>query len=360
MSPAKFLDKNHLNFEKFCTKIMNHAKIGFFCSPIGLGHATRDIAIAHYFDRAAVEFVTGGGASKLISDYGFCVDDWYKPPKFRYQNGALKGQFSWLWEYYQYYRDCKKIAQSFVKSKNPKLIVGDEDFASLSVAQKTGIPSILITDILQTNFTKGIGSIIEKKMNKSMKEIIRRCNTVIIPEFGENEQNIRRVGPIVRTTESTREEIRKKLSFGKQTIVVCVGGTDAGEFLIRKTIDAFAKLKGDYELVIVSGPSLNLVSKDFRNLGFVKNLHEIIYASDLVISLAGKSTIDESKAYGTPGIFMPIKDHFEQEDNARQEGYSFDDVFRLDKLILEKIQEKRNPLRTDGAKKASEIIKGYL
>jgi len=28
----------------------------------------------------------------------------------------------------------------------------------------------------------------------------------------------------------------------------------------------------------------------------------------LIISLAGKSTIDESKHYGTPGIFIPIRD----------------------------------------------------
>ena len=38
---------------------------------------------------------------------------------------------------------------------------------------------------------------------------------------------------------------------------------------------------------------------------------------DLVVSLAGRSTIDESRVYGTPGIFIPIKDHFEQEQNAK-------------------------------------------
>ena len=55
-----------------------------------------------------------------------------------------------------------------------------------------------------------------------------------------------------------------------------------------------------------------------KNLGFVDNLHELIFAADLIISLAGKSTIDEANAYGTPGIFIPIKGHFEQEDNARR------------------------------------------
>jgi len=92
----------------------------------------------------------------------------------------------------------------------------------------------------------------------------------------------------------------------------------------------------------------------------VNNLHEVIYASDLVISLAGKSTIDESKAYGTPGIFIPIKGHFEQEDNAKEEGFSYNDIFRLDSLISNKLNESRKTVISDGAKRAAEIIKNNL
>ena len=55
----------------------------------------------------------------------------------------------------------------------------------------------------------------------------------------------------------------------------------------------------------------------------------------MIISLAGKSTIDEAKAYGTPGIFIPIKGHFEQEDNAKTEGFIFEDINRLETLISE-------------------------
>jgi UDP-N-acetylglucosamine--N-acetylmuramyl-(pentapeptide) pyrophosphoryl-undecaprenol N-acetylglucosamine transferase len=340
---------------------MTLTDIGFFCSPIGLGHATRDIAIAQLFDKNSTKFVTGSSAAKLFVEYGFSVNDSYKPPKFDVQNGMLQGSLKWLWKYYQYYKDCKKIAAEFVKNQNPRLVVSDEDFASLTVAQQRGIPSILITDILQTNFTKGISSLVEKKMNQSMKDIITKCNAVIMPEFGKDYENIRRVGPIVRTTDYTRDELRKKFSFTKKTITVSVGGTSAGKFLVKKTIDVFSKLKGDLELIVVSGPSLELSSEhNIRNLGFVKNLHEIIYASDLVISLAGKSTIDEARAYGTPGIFIPIKNHFEQEDNARQEGYSYEDIFRLESLISEKLESKRETVKADGAKKACEIIMQYL
>ncbi len=97
-----------------------------------------------------------------------------------------------------------------------------------------------------------------------------------------------------------------------------------------------------------------------KNLGFVDNLHELIFASDLVISLAGKSTIDEAKAYGTPGIFIPIKGHFEQEHNAKTEGFVFEDINRLETLILEKLEQKRNKINTNGARLASEIIKKII
>ena len=335
---------------------MNRIKTGFFCSPIGLGHATRDIAIAEYLEKSATKFVTGKGAAKLISEYGFAVNDEYSPPRFDVQNGALQSSLKWLWRYYQYYKDCKQISQKFIETQKPDLIVSDEDFASLTIAQEKKIPSILITDILETSFTKRIGSIIEKKMNKSMKKIIQKCDVVIMPEDGADQDNIKRVGPIVRPISQTREELRKKFSFERKTIVASTGGTDAGKFLIEKTVQSVSKLNQDLDLVIVSGPSLKIENKNIRNLGFVNNLHEIIYASDLVISLAGKSTMDESKAYGTPGIFIPINGHFEQEDNAKSEGYSFDDVFNLESLIPQKLESKRTQVKTDGAKKAAEII----
>ena len=114
------------------------------------------------------------------------------------------------------------------------------------------------------------------------------------------------------------------------------------------------------EIVVVSGPSLDKKFEGIRNFGFISNLHEVIFAADVIVSLAGKSTIDESKEYGTPGIFIPIKGHFEQEDNAKGVGFVFEDIDRLDKLILEKLDEKRRPNKNEGAQKASKIIKDLV
>ena len=334
--------------------------IDFFSSPIGLGHVTRDIAIVNNFQNITTNFVSGSGAAKILENLDFNIHDRYTPPSFVIKNGSLQNPAKWLWNYYQYYKDCKNIAKEIIQKDEPNLVISDEDFASISIAQEKNIPTVLITDVLETRFTNGIVSLFEKKMNKSMQKMIEKCDIVIIPENGNNQDNIKYVGPIVRQTNFSRDELRQKFSFKDKTIVISIGGTNAGEFLIEKAIEAILKINQGFEIVLVSGPAVNKKFENVRDLGFVDNLHEIIFAADLIISLAGKSTIDEAKVYGTPAIFIPIKDHFEQEDNAKEEGFDFEDIERLDELILEKIGQKRNQIISNGSIEASKIIKNLM
>jgi len=328
----------------------------FFSSPIGLGHVTRDIAIVNNFRNISTNFVSGSGAAKILKKLDYKVQDVYNPPSFIIENGTLKNPAKWLWNYYQYYRDCKNISEELLQNHKPDLVISDEDFASLTVAQNIKTPTVLVTDVFETHFTKGIASFIEKKMNKSMQEIIKKCDVVIFPGNGDEYDNVKMVGPIVRETNSTREELRKKFSFEKKTILISIGGTSAGLFLIEKALESISKINQELDIVLVSGPAVNKKYENVKNLGFVDNLHELIFAADVIISLAGKSTIDEAKAYGTPAIFIPIKGHFEQEDNAKELGFVFEDINRLQELILEKLEEKRIQVNTVGAKIAAEII----
>jgi UDP-N-acetylglucosamine--N-acetylmuramyl-(pentapeptide) pyrophosphoryl-undecaprenol N-acetylglucosamine transferase len=196
-------------------------------------------------------------------------------------------------------------------------------------------------------------------MNKSMRNIMQTCDCVIIPEVGDDRDNIRYVGPIVRRASADRNMLRKQFCFEKNTILVSSGGTDAGKYLVQKVIEMHRQLQSKLgsELIIVSGPSLKLPdSQEYRNLGFVNNMHDLVYAADLVISLAGRSTIDESMAYGTPGIFIPIKNHFEQEQNAARFGFKYEDIFRLEHLIKVKIGCRSNVVDIKGAARAAKII----
>ena len=337
-------------------------EILFFCSPIGLGHATRDLAIINQLDVKSCEIYSGSSAIEFFQMNDIQANDVYSPPKFEVENGKLEKSLKWLWSYYKYYKKCKEVACRIIDEKQPKLIISDEDFASIAVAQERKIQNIVITDILETKFTSGFGGMIEKKMNKTMQEMLYKSDRVIIPELGTNEGNIVRTGPIVRKTKKTRDEIRKDLDFKKKTIVVSVGGTDAGLFLIKQTIDAVKKIDENLDLILVAGPKIkDEFDNEIRNLGFVQNLHEVIFAADLVISLAGKSTIDESIIYGTPGIFIPIKDHFEQEDNAKEMGFDFNDIFNLEKLIKKSLNTDRRKPQENGVDMAGmEITKILL
>lgn len=336
-------------------------EILFFSSPIGLGHATRDLAIINQLKIRSCKVFSGSSAIEFFHQNSIQAQDVYSPPKFDVINGKLEKSLKWLWSYYRYYKRCKEISSKIISNEKPRVIISDEDFASIAIAQERKIPNIIITDILETKFISGFGGVVEKKMNKTMHEMLDKANRVIIPELGENQNNIIRTGPIVRKIQKNRDELRDILDFKKKTIVLCVGGTDAGIFLINQTIEAIKKIQIDVDLVLVSGPKINKkFSDDVRNLGFVSNLHEIIFAADLVISLAGKSTIDESIVYGTPGIFIPIKGHFEQEDNAKEIGFNFEDVFNLENLIEEKLNKNRNEREQNGVDLAGMEISKIL
>ena len=369
-------------------------KVLFFTSPIGLGHATRDIAIAEklkHIVKDEILFISGGAAYDLISKEGFQALNLYRPPPFTVDSGKLRNSFVWLMKYIIYYKRSKKIAEEVIRKDVHKypLIVSDEDFASIAVSQNSNLSkSILIYDMVEptasghgitsnyrniniennvgeTHFASGFLHIFEKKMNRSMRNLIKKCDKVIIPDFGDNNANLVFVGPIVREVKSDRKSLRNNFGFTRKTILVCAGGTDAGRHLIQKSLEAYGNLKKrlDVDLILVPGPNLELNdSDDFYNLGFVDNLHEYIYASDLVISLAGRSTIDESTEYGTPGIFIPIKNHFEQEQNAIRLGYKYEDISKLESLIEEKLgMNHQNPiLNSRGAEVTAKIISELL
>lgn len=350
----------------------------FFTSPIGLGHATRDIAICEKLRSLTndkILFVTGSAAYTIISNKGYVAYDVYTPNNFQVNYSMhLQSMIKWLIQYVSYYKRCKIIAQQFIEKNNERnlLIVSDEDFASITVGKNRNMKRILITDILKTHFLKGLPSIIEYGMNRSLERMIRSCDHVIIPDYGSDVDNKSYIGPIVRElTTIDRGALRKKFEMYKPTILLTIGGTTSGKYLIEMTIKAFKKLrmKLDINLLIVSGLSVEVQDKllctsntdNIINLGFVNNLHEYIYASDLVVSLAGRSTIDESIVYKTPGIFIPIKNHFEQEENARRMGYNYEDIFRLESLITEKFNKMSltandKNITQVGSEKAAKII----
>lgn len=354
----------------------------FFSSPIGLGHATRDVAICQKICEISNEtilFITGKSAYHLISNSGFKAHDLYHPPSFHLDDTMqMKYSFIWLVKYLLYYYKCKNISKNVIDRlvvKDNLLIVSDEDFASVAVAEEKNQKNIIITDVVESRFLKGKSSFIEDRMNKSLEKTLSKSSAIIIPDYNKQSviqdkyDNLSYVEPIVREiTIRNREELRSKLGIEKQTILISIGGTNSGKFLIDMATRACQNLKKkmDIDIIIATGPSIALTSNKFckgiRNIGFKYNLHEYIYASDLIISLAGKSTIDESLAYGTPGIFIPIRGHFEQEENARMMGFSFYDIYKLESIIERVMSKSRKRFYNlpKGSENAARLILNSL
>jgi UDP-N-acetylglucosamine--N-acetylmuramyl-(pentapeptide) pyrophosphoryl-undecaprenol N-acetylglucosamine transferase len=359
----------------------------FFTSPIGLGHITRDIAIWEKMvslskKNTDITLITGLKAYDFASAYTKTQTDrlslealnLYSPPKFFVSNGVLKYNFLWLLKYIMYYKRSKSLVRNLLTltkrlETNSSMIISDEDFASVAVAKDLGRPSLLITDVLYTNFINSkMLSRVETFLNNSMHKLMLSCNCIIVPELGDNKNNIIYVGPIVREILSSREELRRRFLLHRKTILITTGGTYAGGYLVKKVLRVLQTLlnKFDFELILsypYELPDLGFEAHNLRNVGFVQNIHEYIFAVDLVISLAGKSTIDECNVYGTPGIFIPIKNHFEQEERAKKFGFSFEDIFRLEKILeehLSNIGERKKYKFKNGVTQAASIISEYL
>lgn len=320
----------------------------FFTSPIGLGHASRDSAIVKQLGRDDVVFVSGGGAAKFLSQCGHTVLDIYRPPAFNIASGRLQHSMVWLIRYMRYYYRCRRLARDIIRQYMPKIVVSDEDFAALAVYNGK---KILITDVMETRFTQGLSGILERKLNQKMMNMMAGCNMVITPNVAPNHNNIHNVGPMIRSIHHSREHLRKKYNMNKKTVLVTVGGTTAGRFLLDAMRPVAADISHVADTVFVEGPGLGRL---------VTDLHEMIYAADVVVSLAGRSTMDEAAFYGTPGIFIPISGHFEQEDNARQLGYVHADIHRIHEIIQEKIRQPRMQTTANGALRAAQLISQYL
>ena len=324
----------------------------FFTSPIGLGHASRDAAVAEHL--GDVVFVSGGAAAALLKRHGFETEDVYRPPPFRVRGGLLTRRALWLMRYYTYYMRCKAVAGRLVERHSPDVVVADEDFAALAAAEAAAgdAPRVLITDILESRFVGGVASVIEKRMNTSMRHMMEGCDAVIMPQEGQDRSNLHMAGPIVRSIPHSRETLRAKFRMNRKTVLVTVGGTDAGRFLLDAMEEVAGRLRDVADTVVVPGPALGDCMEYYT--------HHMVMAADVVVSLAGRSTMDEAAAYGTPGVFIPISGHFEQEENAARYGYTHGDICILYEIILEKLAGCRRPSPSDGARRAAQIIQSLI
>jgi len=172
------------------------------------------------------------------------------------------------------------------------------------------------------------------------------------------------VGPIVRRFSASREKLREDLVFRKKIVLVAPGGTSLGQFLIDEAIRAWKDLRlEDAQMIVVTGPKIPAPKEaGVFWKGFVPNLQDYVCAADLVITMAGKGTMYEALAAGTPVIAIPPGGHPEAARNLREAGlsYTFEDASRLRELIPARLAETRLPPKDFGPDRAVDAIEAFL
>jgi len=203
-----------------------------------------------------------------------------------------------------------------------------------------------------------LSSIVEGRVERWYRWLQRSVTLILVPDLGKDSGNVRHISPIVRRVTKSREEVLAELGIERGGFILfSMSGSGAGDFVLRAALDAFLDSGLDCHFVVSGNSGKRVEGESVVDIGLVRDNQNFVAAADLVISTAGKSTIDEAASAGTPIIAIPILHHAEQERNAAELGYRFEDVSRMKELMLEKFGRRVEPRRYGGAAAAAEAIR---
>ena len=121
-----------------------------------------------------------------------------------------------------------------------------------------------------------------------------------------------------------RHPRRARYRPGEQVCLVTVGGSGVGTDLLRRAVAAFPaakRLVPGLRMIVVTGPRIDpesLPAADGLEVrGYVHDLYRHLAACDLAVVQGGLTTTMELTAYGRPFIYVPLRHHFEQNFHVR-------------------------------------------
>jgi UDP-N-acetylglucosamine--N-acetylmuramyl-(pentapeptide) pyrophosphoryl-undecaprenol N-acetylglucosamine transferase len=336
-------------------------RILYGVSPIGLGHATRSLVLSRELERCGseVRFYSGGKAAEFIRDGGFEVDDIVEDPVPHVSDGEMSRVALWYVRSWVANRRTVPRTRRVLDAYSPNLVVCDEEFSGIVVAGERGVKRVFVADELALGFARTwLSRKIEGRVDRWYKGLQESVDLMIIPEPGESGGNRTFVGPIVRPTTKSPSEAKSSYGLPEGGMVLfATSGSGLGRELALRVRDAIstAGLAG-VSLVVTGNRGPRIDGEAVYDLGVVPDNQNLVAAADLVVSTAGKSTIDEAAAAGTPIIVIPIRHHAEQERNAAALGYTSADASRLPELVREKFGRRQPPKRFNGEVEACRAI----
>jgi pimeloyl-ACP methyl ester carboxylesterase/predicted glycosyltransferase len=129
-----------------------------------------------------------------------------------------------------------------------------------------------------------------------------------------------------QTEVADRDRLRTDLGYAADApvCVVTVGGSGVGTPLLKRVLDAVPLARRqvpDLRFLVVAGPRIDRAVLPRRRgvtvRGMVPDLYRHLAAADLAVVQGGLTTCMELTASGTPFLYVPLRHHFEQNFHVR-------------------------------------------
>jgi pimeloyl-ACP methyl ester carboxylesterase/predicted glycosyltransferase len=174
-----------------------------------------------------------------------------------------------------------------------------------------------------------------------------------------------------------RERLRAELGYAaeEKVCILTVGGSGVGGHLLRRVIASFPEAKKrvpELRMIVVAGPRVDpgsLPQHDGLELrAYVHNLYRHLAACDLAVVQGGLTTSMELTANRRPFLYFPLRHHFEQNFHVRHRLERYGAGRRMDfdsstpDVIADAIaaeigrEVSYRPVEADGAARAAQLI----
>lgn len=396
---------------------MAKKKILFISGSLGLGHITRDLAIARelYKQTPEVElsWLAGHTANTALREAGEHIlpeAELYSDDNIVAENTAQGFQLN-IVKYAisaskkEWLRNVKTLDRVTSRERFD-LVIGDETY-EIGIAFRKDpdlkkAPFVIIYDFV------GLESMTRNPMEKLGAYYWNRVWTDNIKHLSEwsdlalflgEEEDVpdRKFGPFLPNRRQAakaqckfvgyvlsfdtsehfdKATIRTKLGYGEEPLIVCsIGGTAIGRDLLELCGQAYRIIReeiSDVRMVLVCGPRLDPESLDVPEgvdvRGYVPALYEHLAVCDLGITQGGAATTLELTALGRPFLYFPLQDHCEQrlhvaERVARHHAgvrmeFSQTTPDTLAQQVIAHLGKETDyaSIPTDGAQKAVQLI----
>ena len=174
-----------------------------------------------------------------------------------------------------------------------------------------------------------------------------------------------------------RAALRQRLGFAadEKVCIATVGGSGVGSHLLKRIMAAYPEARRripELRMIVVAGPRIAPDSlprcEGVEVRGFVPDLPQHFAACDLALVQGGLTTCMELAAAGTPFLYFPLRNHFEQNFHVRHRleayraGRPMDYAAASPELIAKAIVEEMRrpvavrPVESDGANRAARLL----